>query len=933
MKNNKIQSFLTCLVLFNFQVINSQEVNINTVKPAELTSGKLVNGMHYYIKNNNHPKGKVSFYFAQNVGSILENDKQKGLAHFLEHMAFNGTKNFKGKTMVQYLEKNGVRFGKDINAFTMYDKTVYNINNVTANHEKLLDSILYILSDWSGGLTLADNEIDSERGVVREEWRTRYTPIKRAQDSVKNLGLLKGSKYALRSPIGTMDVINNFKYKELKEYYKKWYRPDLQAIIIVGDIDEQKMERKVKEIFSKIPLPKIKAQRPVFKVSLGDSLTYLTIKDKEITTSTIEFYSKHTKNTDISIKDELKQELKEQFINKILNQRFYQLSEKASSPVYSVRFGFNEIVRPLLATQIKLEPKKDSILTALQLVFTEVSRFKKFGTTEKEFAEAKTSLLRNLRNDLQKENYSNIYLAIELYKTFFKEKPLTDYKWKAQFQIDVLNELTNEDLIAYYNNYENDNGKVLAIIGSDKIKYPIKEEVENVIKTVKTSKLKPFKDVITIRKNLMKLNLKGSRILNKQTLTNDGILYELSNGAKVKWYANFKDSSEKMIHFNAFSLGGRSLLKKDELSNAFYATMVTQASGVANLNQKELRSSGEVITPKVAIDHYEESLQGYASSENLEKLFKGIYLSFEAPRFDEQAFEKTLQDLNRFTSMLKGSVQSALVDSLELAKNGYSEREVHFGKDMLEELSLDKVKTIYLDRIKNASDFTFVFMGNIPEKSFETLIQKYVGSIPGKHSQENFIKQGMKPAVGLNKVHLKREMKTPQTSVHIHIAGDTEYANKNQVLIKVVEQLLAKKYLQRIREEEGGTYGVKVRGNLQHIPDDAYTLDISFNCNPEKTDVLVQIVYEELKKLESTINFAELSEVKSGLISELQGKKKSTQYFFDRLIESLKNDTEFWSDEKVIHQIKLTSIEDVKAFVKKINRKQRIVEGILSPKS
>ncbi|MFI2744311.1 M16 family metallopeptidase [Zhouia sp. PK063] len=926
MRIYKILLLMLCCNVFHIQAQDS-----SSVAYTKLTQGTLKNGMHYYIIHNEEPKGKVSFYFAQNVGSILENENQRGLAHFLEHMAFNGTNHYKGKTMLQFLEKKGVRFGSDINAFTMYDKTVYNINNVPSKNQNVLDSVLYILQDWSSGLTLADREIDDERGVVHEEWRTRYTSLKRAKDSVANQGLLKGSKYALRTPIGSMNVIDHFKYKELKDYYKKWYRTDLQAIIIVGDVDEKFMENRVKNIFSNIPSSKNEVERPVFEVPLGDSLTYLTIKDKEITTPSIELYCKHIKSKNQNIKDELKEEVLQQLISSILDKRLSHIAEQEQSPVYTARFNFDEIVRPLAVSQIKLQPKKDSILSAIKMALSEVQRFKTFGATPKEFNEVKNVAQRSLKTTNTK-NYSNIYVAIALYKSFFKNRQLIDEHWKATFKLSYLNTLTNTDLMNYFTSYESKGGKVLAILGSDKIKYPSQHEVEKISQFVRNTKQLPFKDIVEVHKELMKLNLLGGSIIKKEKLKNNGKSYKLANGAKVIWYTNSKDSLDKNIYFKAFSFGGLSLLKQEDLANAFYTTMVAQASGIANLNQKELRVSGEVITPKITIHEYEETLEGFATAANFEKLCKGIYLSFEAPRFNVQSFNKTMQDLKRLKLLLKGNVQSALTDSLLLAKSGYSKREMHFGKYLTTELLLEKMKSIYKNRITNASDFTFIFKGNCNEVTFERIIQKYIGSISTTQHKEEFVNHKMRPAVGVQKVHITREMKTPQTTVRISISGDMPYTNKNEILLNLVEKLLAKRYLQRIREEEGGTYGVKVQSVLIPIPNNTFLIDIGFNCNPEKTKKLVSIVYEELDKLSQTVNQVELAEAKSGLISEMEVNIKSSTYSFNQLVKSLEYDIPLWSDEKVLHFIKNITSDQIKTLAKEINKKSRIVEGVLAPK-
>lgn len=926
---NQIKSYVALSFALCLQMVIGQEKEISQFKPAEIITGTLANGMHYYIMHNEEPKERASFYFAQNVGSIQEESTQRGLAHFLEHMAFNGTKHFKDKQMVEYLEKNGVKFGNEINAFTVYDETVYSIKNVPVQNERLLDSVLLILHDWSGSLTLSDKEIDNERGVVREEWRSRYNPRIRTTDSVKNQGLLVGSKYARRSPIGTMDVINNFKYEELKDYYEDWYRPDLQAVIVVGDMDAEKMEKKIKATFSSIPLRDNLPKRKSFTVPIGDDFTYLKVIDKELGTTDIEYYIKYKADNDLTEKEVLENNVKYRMISSIFNQRLSKLSQLPSSPVYVSRFGIENVVRPLDVLKITMQPKRDSLLPALQFALTEYRRLMLYGATPQEFNRVKASMERGYNNGITKKGSSSIYHAIKIYEAFFKKHQLPDYNWGQRYELAYLKELTNQDLHNYFKQYNSTKGNVLAIKGTDEVRYPSKAEVLAVLNTSRSSNPDPYKE-ITYDKKLKELELPGADIVREEKLkNNDGIRYTLSNGARISLFVSPNKGEE--VYFEAVSPGGKSLLEEAQLPNAKFVNEFASASGLANLNKMELRASTEVVTVKTAIDDYEESLSGYSNSDNLEKLFKGIYLAFTAPRFDDEVFEGTKESLENLQALIKGNVQSDFIDALQLARSNYSPREMLFSKELLGNLSMQAMEAVYRDRISNASDFDFVFMGNMETEGFLELVKKYIGSIPGNNTTETAINHHMIPPVGIHKVHLKSDMQTPQGTVNIYFMGDLEYNNENKLLITVIEQLLNKRYLEKIREEEGGTYGVRVKGGLQHLPEDRFILNISFNCNPEKTDRLVSIVYEELQKLSKEINSAELHEIKSSLNKETEEKKGYNKQHFETVMNSFKNNVPLLSVKEVLKRIDAIADEDIINLAKQIIDNPRIVEGVLKP--
>lgn len=465
-----------------------------------VTTGKLKNGLTYYILHNEEPKDRASFYFVQNVGAILEDDNQNGLAHFLEHMAFNGTEHFKGKGIIKMLEKNGVSFGKDINAYTAQDETVYNISTVPVSNQKLIDSTLWVLHDWSGSLSLTDAEIDAERGVIREEWRTRRTSgfrLKMQTDPV----LYKGSKYSKRDVIGDLNIINNFKYPELRNYYKKWYRPDLQAVIIVGDIDVKAMEQKVKAIFSGIPLAKKAAARTYTEIPKHDELYFGTASDKEASSTSITL--QYVLDEPL-LKDSIvtRKNVMNSFYTSILNNRFRELILKNQGSALNLKTYFEPVSRLNTSFNISALAKKGKTIQAFEDAYTEAERLKRFGAAQAELDRTKKIFISSYDDFISnKDKVDNDSWADKLTNYFLKAKPFLSPEDDYKLTVGIIKSITLEELNAYAKTIQKPTNQVVLVTGSDQDKndFPNKEAVVNVMKKVESMTLEPYSKKKTIR--------------------------------------------------------------------------------------------------------------------------------------------------------------------------------------------------------------------------------------------------------------------------------------------------------------------------------------------------------------------------------------------------------------------------------------------------
>ncbi|WP_180904014.1 M16 family metallopeptidase, partial [Flavobacterium chungangense] len=623
------------MLLLSFQGAFSQ---FKTTIPLNknVTTGKLKNGLTYYILHNEEPKDRASFYFVQNVGAILEDDNQNGLAHFLEHMAFNGTEHFKGKGIIKMLENNGVTFGKDINAFTAHDETVYNISTVPVTNEKLIDSTLWVLHDWSGSLSLTDTEIDAERGVIREEWRTRRTSDFRLKHQTDEV-LYKDSKYSKRDVIGDLNIINTFKYQELRNYYKKWYRPDLQAVIIVGDIDVKQIEQKVKTIFSGIPLAKNAAVRTYADIPKHNDLYFGTATDKEASETTITL--KYILNEPL-VKDSTvtRKNVMNSFYTNILNNRFRELVLK--NQVSSLNFNayFEPISRLNTSFTISALAKKGKTIEAFEEAYTEAERLSRFGAAQAELDRTKKLFISSYDDFISNvDKVDNEGWADKLIDYFLKSKPFLTPEDDYKLIVGIIKSISLEELNAYVKTIQKPTNQVVLVTGSeeDKNSFPTKEAVVNVMKKVESMSLEPY----TKKENnapLIEKQLKPAAI--KKTFEVAGIKdakgYILENDAKIIVLPT--TYSQDQIVFSAFSKGGKSLVKTEDLTSAEIATTLARSSGLGNFDNIGLK---EKLTGKVAqsapfIGDETQGFQGSSNKADFETMLQLMYLSFEAPRFD-----------------------------------------------------------------------------------------------------------------------------------------------------------------------------------------------------------------------------------------------------------------------------------------------------------
>ncbi|RKD91348.1 M16 family metallopeptidase [Mangrovibacterium diazotrophicum] len=922
------------LFLLCFSLASQAQMSTTIPLNENVVSGVLPNKMHYYIMHNEFPKDRVSFYFPQNVGSMQENDSQKGLAHFLEHMAFNGTEHFAGKGFLDMLQKYGVRFGADINAYTAYDETVYNLSNVPTNEEPwLIDSCLYVLHDWSGALSLQEDEIDAERGVIREEWRTRRTPSYRIHEQTSQT-LFKGSKYAERMPIGDIDIVNNFEYQVLRDYYNKWYRPDLQAVVIVGDIDPLEMEKKVKAIFSEIPLKKDRAERTYDRIPDHKEPYFCLATDKEEKYVRIMYYETSDKP---AVKDEkyLRDERINSLIFSMVNNRLNEYVQNNQTNVLGAQTLYSDVARLQRNFILFLAPKPGQEVNGFREVYTEWQRAYRFGFTQSELDRSKENTLSQYENFVaNKDKVENNDWAEQLYNYFLEAEPFVTPETELATQKEILAGITLEDVNAAIKKIQTGKNQVITVTGpeTEGAVYPGLEDFEKVIAEVNAEKLEPYVEA-DAGKPLVAEDLKLVPV--NETFAVEGLEgatgYVLANGARVVLYPT--DLAKDEILFSAYSWGGSSLVDQADLASAGLSVDLIESSGLGDFKATDLskKLAGKIVSIQPSIGELTEGFGGSTNQKDFETLTQLIYLYFTHARVDENAYNNIINQYEAYLKNAAADNNKAMRDTISLVSTNYNPRTLLMNQSYVDMLNMNRAGEIFKERFSNAADFTFVFVGNVNE-SMLPAIQTYIGNIPSTGKQEAYVDHHMNPKEGETTRNVVRPMNTPKTTVYLKMSGELDQEADTKLTMYYIGQLLSKRYLVTVREEEGGSYGVSASGGFSTLPENRFAVTISFDTNPEKANRIMEVVFQEIEALkEGKIDMKEFNEVKASIMSMREQGVKTNRYWLRDIMDYLQTGDKIYNDDEYKALLDGVTPEKVAALAKKVLDNPTTVEVLMSP--
>ena len=898
--------------------------------------GKLENGLTYYIRHNELPENRADFYIAQKVGSILEEDNQRGLAHFLEHMCFNGTTNFPGKAMINWLETIGVRFGENLNAYTSIDETVYNIDNVPVIRDGIVDSCLLILHDWANDLTLAEAEIDNERGVIHEEWRTGQGAMMRMYEQALPKAF-EGSKYGHRLPIGTIEVIDNFPYKALRDYYEAWYRPDQQGIVVVGDVDVDKVEAKIKEIFSPIKMPANAPERKYESVPDNKEPIVTIAKDKEQPSTMIYIWHKHpaTPNEAKGNIGYLVQNYMFYMIESMLNARLEELRQNAEPPFIDAGSGTSNF---LLAKTTKAfagiaYSKEDGIPTALASLVREIERARKFGFTSSEYARAKADYLRALESAYnERDKMKNNEYVQEYVRHFIDNEPIpgieNEYAIMNQLALNIPVEAINQILPQLIS----DENIVINIFGPDKesMIYPTEAEILKILKDTKAEEINAYVDKVS-DEPLMKETPKAGKIVKTEEGPFGSTALTLSNGVRVVVKnTNFKADEIRMA---AFSPGGTSLFGTNEVLQVQMLNSVAGLGGLGNFSNVDLEKvlAGKKVGISSSVNGLTERLNGHCSPKDLETLMQLVYLSFTAPRMDETAFESFKQRMKASLVNQEANPMTAFSDTLQKEMYGNHPMAVRVKSEMIDQIDYNRIMEMYKDRFKEAGDFTFLFVGNINLEEAKPLIETYLGGLPTINRKENFKDIEMNIQKGVHKNVFEKQLEVPKATVISIISGECELSPKNNLLMTMLSQTMDMVYIETIREKEGASYGVSTAGQMNMYPKSEAIFQIYFDTDPAKREKMEQIVMSELQKVAQEGPRPEhLAKVKEFLLKKHLENMKENGYWLNQLNEYYFCNIDFNTNyEKLVNEI---TVEDVKNFTKALLDQGNIIEVTMTAK-
>jgi len=853
--------------------------------------GKLENGLTYYIRHNEKPAQRANFYIAQKVGSILEEDDQQGLAHFLEHMAFNGTANFPGKELLNYMEHNGVKFGENVNAWTSIEQTVYMLTNVPTTNMGLVDSCILILHDWSSFISLEGEEIDKERGVILEEMRQGQGAQMRIYQKMLP-EIYPNSPYGHRLPIGTEEVVSGFAHDALRAYYHKWYRPDLQGIIIIGDIDVNEVESHLKNIFEDIPAPIDPAERTRFEVADNAEPIISICTDPEETHYDLSVYYKH----DV-VPNEAKGDISywikgyiDQLIATMYNNRLEELTQKANPPFI---FGYGYYGTFFVSdtkdawTSMAYAKDKDGIDEAMNAIIAENKRMQQYGFTASEFERAKADLQKRIENqydERDKQETSRYFYPILSH--FLTNEPLMGIENEYMLLSQILPSLPVEAINAYAKELIREDNIVITLTAPEKEDevLPTKEGLLAMFNAANAVEVQPYVETVSNEPLIAVLPARGAIESKKHDDTFDATVLTMKNGVKVIYKpTSFKDDEVVM---SAFSFGGYSAMDQSDPYTLQEINSLAPLGGLGNFSAIDLPKvlAGKKASVNPYISNLTEGMNGSCSARDLETMMQLIYLNFNSLRSDEEAFQGYITRTKSMVANIESDPNTAFRDNLMFALYDNHPLIKRMKAEDYDKVDYDKAMKLYADRFKDANNFVFTFVGNIDPEAFEPMAELYLGSLKTKKSNETWTDNC--PVITDKDVNCRytKAMENPMVTCYMVYNGDMEFNRKNQMAMQALSDVMDIVYTEKIREDEGGTYGVGVNGNLSLRPKETFMFLIGFQTNKEMYEKLMGIAVAELQNVANNGPRPEdLKKVKEFLVKKHAEDLESNRYWMNSI--------------------------------------------------
>jgi zinc protease len=851
-RNCFMRLVLTGIVLLVFVTFAlSQSLELQSPLPVDesVFMGKLENGLTYYVKQNAKPENRAELRLVVNAGSVLEDDNQQGLAHFVEHMAFNGTRDFAKNELVDYLESIGMRFGPDLNAYTSFDETVYMLQ-VPTDSLATVEKGIQILQNWANYIEFESEEIEKERGVIIEEWRLGRGAQARMRDEQLPV-LFKNSKYAQRLPIGKKNILETFERETLLKFYRDWYRPDLMAVIAVGDLDVDVMQGLIEKYFSQLFPAEHPRHRPVYPVPDHDSTLFAIATDPEATRNSVTIYYKQDAGQ-VSTVAGYRGLLKENIYNRMFNERLKELVRQQNPPFL---FGYSAKGRLIRSAEVYLlsaAVKENNIPIGLEALLTEARRIDRHGFTPSELQRQKLEQLRSIEQAFnERDKTESAQYASEYIRNFLTAEPIPGIEFEYRLYNELMPTISLDELNTLAREWISDSNRVVFVNAPEKetISVPSESKLLHLFQVVEHKSVKPYLDEFSAEKLVEKRPDPGDLLQTLYIDTLNVTEWRLSNGVRV--ILKPTDFKNDQVIMTAFSPGGHSLVSDSLYISALTAAAVIGESGVGPFNRTDLEKklAGKIVRISPYIRELTEGFSGQASPTDLETLFQLVYLYFTAPRADSTAFLSFKSRIEGAIENKSASPEAVYGDTIQVTMAQHHFRSRPWSQELLDEMDLKNSFEIFQSRFADASDFTFILVGKFDLEMIRPLVLTYLGSLPAIERNETWRDVGIEPPSGrINKV-IERGIE-PKSRVTLIFTGPFEWTRQNRYLFQSMISALDIRLREIIREDMGGTYGVSVGGSPSHYPDQEIQINIQFGCDPERVDELSQTVLNEIKYLQ-----------------------------------------------------------------------------------
>lgn len=924
---------LFALLTLSFLLASAQvDLTKKITTDPNVKIGRLDNGLTYYIRYNAMPTNRLEMRLVVNAGSILEDDEQQGLAHFAEHMAFNGTENFSKSALVDFLERAGVRFGADLNAYTSFDETVYMLQLPT-DRKGLVDSAFMVLEDWAHLVSFDAEEIDKERGVIREEWRLGQG----AEDRMRKLyfpTIFSGSRYAERLPIGTLGVIDTASYETLRRFYREWYRPNLQAVIVVGDLDPQLVEEKIIQHFAHIQNPEKARERTVFSVPGNLEPLVAVATDKEATSTMLRLLYKHEKQPTETFADYQRNLMRSLYSGMIMN-RFRELNQKPESPFITASSFYGGFMgRAIDAYNSFASIKENRIEDAILSLVKENERVRKHGFTSTELERQKTNIITNLEKRLKEADKTNSSSFVWEYSShFLSNSPIPGIEKELEMARQLLPLISLNEMNALAPHWITEQNMVVVLTApeTDNIKVPSEKRILELIAQAKATEVAPFVDSFT-DEPLMSAKLTPAKALKTKPLKHIGVTeYQLSNGIKVVLKpTDFKNDE---ILLTAFGWGGSSLFEDEMAFAAGNITRAVVASGIGNFSQVDLgkKLTGQTVSVQPFIENVRQGFRGSASPKDFETMLQLVYLHFQGARRDINAFEAFKSQLSNQFRFMRSNPQAVFADTLTKLANNQSKRAVLIPNDEhLASLTPDNVYGMYDRLFSNANDYTFIFTGNVDE-SFLPLIATYLGSLPVKKQAQKWINRDPGFPAGLTDAKVFAGTEN-QSMVAIMLNNNFNWNETDRLQVSMLMRAFNIKLRESMREELGGVYGVGARHSVSQFPLAKINITVNWGTNPGLVDTLSKAVFHEMRQLMANgPTDDDLAKVKETTVRERETNDKQNNFWNQYLDFSYFNNSPMLSFDDYRKAVQAVNTDQLKKIANKYFTPNEYLRLVLYP--